>query len=234
VQGLATIATAVGVMPVTGPGASGGGEAGGRARGRRSSKASGDKETPLSAPAHLLLETQNLDAIVAAVQRLASAGAVRGGQGGGEGGDGSQGIDGSPGGGGGGAGLKDDVPSAGKLAAAASAGDAQERGERSLEHQLAKTSAELDKTKTLFSRAMLNAAALEMDIKKLQEAARGDKVRSCVQSCVRAILRALLPPCRVLSCRLCLHAPSMRLPACAVDAFPPCGCLAAASSGTRG
>ena len=206
-QGLATIATAVGVMPVTGPGASGGGEAGGRARGRRSSKASGDKETPLSAPAHLLLETQNLDAIVAAVQRLASAGAVRGGQGGGEGGDGSQGIDGSPGGGGGGAGLKDDVPSAGKLAAAASAGDAQERGERSLEHQLAKTSAELDKTKTLFSRAMLNAEALEMDIKKLQEAARGDKVRSCVQSCVRS--------CRLAVCFLAGFA----------SMLPPCACL---------
>ena len=52
-----------------------------------------------------------------------------------------------------------------------------EEEEARLSAELAKAHGELDKTKQLFSRAMVNAAALEMDIKKLQDAARVDKVR---------------------------------------------------------
>ena len=182
VQGLSKISTSIGVTAVTGAGSSSSSEAGGRGRGRRSNRASGDAEgTPLSAPAHPLLEMHNLDAIVAAVQRLALHGGgvatvVRGGECRGEGGDEAQGVDLGPAGGGS---RKDDKAEKGleQYDKGEWGLEQDDKGERGLEQDLVRTTAELDKTKSLFSKAMLNSAALEMDIKKLQEHARSDKTK---------------------------------------------------------
>ena len=181
VQGLSKISTSIGVTAVTGAGSSSSSEAGGRGRGRRSIRASGDPEgTPHSAPAHPLLEMHNLDAIVAAVQRLAlqhgGGGVVRGDECRGEGGDDAQGVDLGPAGGGS---RKDDKAERGleQYEKGEWGLEQDDKGERGLGQDLVRTTAELDKTKNLFSKAMLNSAALEMDIKKLQEHARSDKTK---------------------------------------------------------
>ena len=161
------------------------------------------------ASAHLdaALEAHNLESVAAGVERLASrlqAEEQRQGQG-------LQGAEA-------GAGHAPDAEPAAPSTPASASGDKEDAGgidsgagpdsaasagqggesearesQRSLAHQLTRTTAELDKTKSLFSRAMLNAAALEMDIKKLQETSRADKVGTVSILCwTPVLLRALL------------------------------------------
>jgi len=190
--GLRRIGKSLGITPVSAappPSMWSGSGRGGRAR--RSSKAVGEKECPPHAD--VVLEQHNLDALAAAVEQLALGASL---------GIPLVGIplgDASPQ-----AGVhapeplgsdrstaskeegeSDGVAAGGWPDSASPESAVSVAGERGVEEgqqgwmrirqELVSTRTELDKTKHLFSRAMLNAAALEMDIKKLQESTRIDK-----------------------------------------------------------
>jgi hypothetical protein len=142
----------------------------------------------------LLLERHNVEALASAVQRLAllanQAGSPTkqvagdgGGGGGGGGGDRKEGKeDGGRDGDAQGNQNEDRCGGDGRMGrneqeeGQEQAQVSQLRGQlEKTQRELERTQAELDKQKQLFSRAMTNAAALEMDIKKLQETCRLDK-----------------------------------------------------------
>jgi len=195
--GLRRIGKSLGITPVSAappPSTWSGSGRGGRAR--RSSKAGGEKECPPHAD--VVLEQHNLDALAAAVEQLAlgaslsiplvgiplvgiplgdashQAGAHAPEPLGSDRSTASKEEEESDGVAAGG--WPDSASPESAVSVAGERGvEEGQQGWTRIRQELVSTRTELDKTKHLFSRAMLNAAALEMDIKKLQESTRIDK-----------------------------------------------------------